>query len=286
MKLLGALGIDWKLFLIQCLNFVVLFLILKWLFYRPIIRILRREKRELDVAKKEKEEIERERREFLRERERELQKAKEKARVLIEESEMMARKIRTEMEKEREEKERELDIRFKKEEKESRERFMEDWKKEFRDRKEEEIKKIIGEKFPEGFLKESQDYFFKKMLESIRVMKFDFLPERTKEEKEIEEYLSPRGTKLIDLSFAKRKRIINLLKKIKINVVLESAFPLGNKEKEILKKELREKMKGEIDFSFKEKINRNLLSGFRLRVDGFLVDSNLISEIHRIVYDS
>lgn len=87
MKLLGALGIDWKIFLIQAVNFLILFLILKWLFFRPFIEALRKEKKKIEEIKNGKEEIQRRKEEMQKREEEIIQKAKEKTKQIIEEGE-------------------------------------------------------------------------------------------------------------------------------------------------------------------------------------------------------
>ena len=38
MKLLGALGLDWKILIIQSINFLILFFILEKLFFKPFVQ--------------------------------------------------------------------------------------------------------------------------------------------------------------------------------------------------------------------------------------------------------
>ena len=71
MKLLGALGIDWRVFLIQVLNFVVLFWILKVLFYKPFITAIKRERKKAEDIKNGKEKLQAEEEE-MRKREQEI----------------------------------------------------------------------------------------------------------------------------------------------------------------------------------------------------------------------
>ncbi len=97
MKLLGALGIDWKILLIQSLNFLVLFLILKWLFFKPFIAALKRDKKKIEEIHRAREEIQRKREEMEKEEEKIIQEAKKKAREIIQENERITEKEREEM---------------------------------------------------------------------------------------------------------------------------------------------------------------------------------------------
>lgn len=259
MALLGTLGIDWKLFLIQCLNFIILFLLLKWFFYKPIIKILRREKKELEEVRREKENIEKEKRRFLKEREELLRSAKEKARSIIEESERMALEFREKLKREKELSEKKMMEEIEKKEDYLKKSLIEKWREEFYRKKEEEILLLMREKFPEEVLKEIQEYFFERLLENIRLTKIDFSLE-----------------KIIKEKYKKKKTILN--------VVFEYAFPLEKDKLDLIRRIVVDKTKG-LEISFQEKRNKDLLSGFRLRVGGFLIESNLASDIKSIVYE-
>ena len=58
MELLTTLGIDWKLLIVQLINFVILIIVLTYLLYRPILRVLDERKariqKSLEEAKKVK----------------------------------------------------------------------------------------------------------------------------------------------------------------------------------------------------------------------------------------
>lgn len=314
MSFLGSLGIDWKLFIIQCINFIILFLILKWFFFKPVIKILRKEKEELERARAEKEKIEKEKRRFLREREKILKNAREKARNLIQESEKLALEFRENIEKEKEEEEKKLRERLKRERELLRESLIAGWKEEFLDKKERELISLMRKNFSGDFLRESQDYFFEKLLEGIRISNIDLslvveetaeelekkikeIPLEDKERKHIEElidkikrsnnkefYLNQIKKVISELrtSFPIKKEIENILSKMEIKVNLESAFPLDSEKKNFLKSIIADKL-GKIGFTLEERINKNLLSGFRLTIEGFLIESNLASEIHQII---
>lgn len=92
MRLLGALGIDWKIFLIQCVNFLVLVLILKKLFFKKFIAALREEKKKEERIKNGEIELQREKQEMERREKEIIKKAKEKTKQIIEEGEEVSEK--------------------------------------------------------------------------------------------------------------------------------------------------------------------------------------------------
>ena len=85
MKILGTLGIDWKIFLIQTVNFLILFWILKKLFFKRFIAALKKEKLRQKMIKDGKIDLEREKREMEKREDEIIRKTREKTRQVIEE---------------------------------------------------------------------------------------------------------------------------------------------------------------------------------------------------------
>ena len=85
MKLLGALGLDWKVFLIQVLNFLILLFLLKWLFFDKFITALKNDKKKAEEIEQGKKEIQRKKEEILKEQERITKETKEKTKQILEE---------------------------------------------------------------------------------------------------------------------------------------------------------------------------------------------------------
>lgn len=94
MKILGSLGIDWKMFLIQALNFLILFLILKWLFFKHFVAALKKEKVKAEEIQKGKDLIEKQKLTLQETKEKEMSEAKKRAREIIKEAENMAKEIK------------------------------------------------------------------------------------------------------------------------------------------------------------------------------------------------
>lgn len=47
-----SIGIDWKIIIVQAVNFLILFLVLRWLLYRPILKMLNDRKNKIDESLK------------------------------------------------------------------------------------------------------------------------------------------------------------------------------------------------------------------------------------------
>ena len=92
MSLLGALGIDWKIFLIQVLNFLILFWILKKLFFKRFIAALKKEKEKSIRIQQGEQEIEKEKVEMKKREEEIIRKAKEKTSQIIAEGKEISEK--------------------------------------------------------------------------------------------------------------------------------------------------------------------------------------------------
>jgi len=204
MKLLGALGIDWKIFLIQTLNFLALFFILKWVFFDKFIAALKKEEKKEKDIKEGKQDIQRKKAEMKKMEEQIVQRAKEKAKDIIEEnkeiSEEEGKKMLEKTEREmrgilkgaREQGEKEIDIMKEKE------------KGEMLEKTKEVIEKIL----PRFFTKELHIRFIKETIEKL---------------------------KKVNLSKIKEQKITS--------VTVISAFPLTKEEKKMLSQFFFKKLK-------------------------------------------
>jgi len=92
-----SIGIDWKILIPQIVNFLVLFFVLRWLLYKPILNILneRRKKIETSLAiaektKKESEELDKKIKENI-------EKSKKEALAILEEAKKQAETTKKEI---------------------------------------------------------------------------------------------------------------------------------------------------------------------------------------------
>jgi F-type H+-transporting ATPase subunit b len=103
MGFLGKLGIDINLLIAQIVNFGLLLLVLTKFVYKPIIKRIEDDERELKKAQEQATILEKEKKNFIVERGTEITKAKERAKEIIEEAENIADNIKEKTLKETEE---------------------------------------------------------------------------------------------------------------------------------------------------------------------------------------
>lgn len=244
MNFLGKIGIDWKSFLIQTINFLVLFLILKKFFFKPFIKALKEEKEKEDKIKRADLKIKK-KKELMAKKEQEiLEKIRKKSREIIAESEKMGEK----------EKEKIL---------QRAEKEVQNILKEARERTELELIQMKN-KEKEEILKRTKDVLNK-------ILSKTFYKDLQKK------YIENAISDLKKLDFSKvEKANIQM-------VVVISAFPLNRKEKKLISDFLFNKIKNSV---FQEKIDRNLIAGIKIVMDGFLIDHSLKREIEEQISQS
>ena len=262
--LLGSLGIDWKILIIQSLNFLVLFLLLKKIFFEPFIGEVKREKKEKDNFEKEKNKIEIEKENWQRKKDLEISEVRGKIGEILDEAEKISAEIKERAATEARNKEEETINQVK----ERKEDIILEYKNSFIKSYREEIKRkmenIISQKISEEAKKEIQKDFWQKFFILIKTCNFPREQILLKKKK----YLTKGG---------KGKRI-----KIKAN--FSSAFPIEEKLISglslILKEKINEK---EVEIILEKKVDKSLIAGFSLEFMGVLVENSLNSEIEKII---
>jgi len=94
MELLGSIGIDPKLLLAQAVNFVLLLILLHWLLYRPLMRRIEKDERELEEARTQSERLEQRKNAFEERRRKEQLHAQKEIRKTIHEAETIAETLK------------------------------------------------------------------------------------------------------------------------------------------------------------------------------------------------
>jgi F-type H+-transporting ATPase subunit b len=94
MEILGKLGIDINLLVAQIVNFGLLLLILTKFVYKPIIKRIEDDERELKKAQEQSAHLEHEKKDFIVERGLEITKAKKRAKEIIQEAESISENIK------------------------------------------------------------------------------------------------------------------------------------------------------------------------------------------------
>jgi len=255
MKFLGSFGIDIKLLIAQIINFGILLLLLIKFLYKPIIKKIDEEEEKLELAEREARLLIREKENFYMEKERILREAKERARFIIQEAQEAVKKLK---EQERQEAEKEIKNLFLQAEKklESQKLFFE--KKIFlgiKSELENELLFSCKKNLSLELAKELQGkIFFPLLKEELKKLSFkSVLTEKTGKEEKKNKSIFPK------------KRFI----------LLEAAFLPSKKEKAELEEIVASKLKALKADLISYKINKDLLSGFRLEVAGFLLENNL-----------
>ncbi|MFZ5391819.1 MAG: F0F1 ATP synthase subunit B [Patescibacteria group bacterium] len=83
MDLISKLGIDWRLFLAQVINFIILLLVLNHFLYQPILNLLRSREEKIKKSLEDSGRIEEELLKIAKEREESLKKARIEAKEII-----------------------------------------------------------------------------------------------------------------------------------------------------------------------------------------------------------
>lgn len=91
---IAALGLDWKLFISQVVNFVILFILLRLFAYKPILRILEQRRKTIEKSLEAAKLIEKREHELDEQVGRRLQQAKEKAEQIIDQAKQTTESMR------------------------------------------------------------------------------------------------------------------------------------------------------------------------------------------------
>lgn len=269
MEFLGNLGIDLKLLIAQMVNFGLLLWLLTRFLYRPIIDRIEKDEAELKEAQTLREKLERERKEFEERKIRERIELEKRVEKIIKE----AKNIALDIEKETREKAEASAAETIRQTKDK----LGSLKPEIEEKIMKEARAKIKDSFREAFLaalpphlqKKLQDVFWEDLLTHVKS-----LAARIAKRPDLAEIL--KRPKLSKTPLPKMEFEKMLAQKIG-PVILEYARPLA-KEQE---KELEEIISSNIGakFNIAEKLNRELINGFRFEIAGMLVESNLLSII-------
>jgi len=269
MKLLGALGFDWKILIIQSINFLILFFILERLFFKPFIQALKKEKEKAENLQKKEEIIDKERDDWQREKEEKLLEAKAKIEKILSEAEEINRKNK--------EKAREEEIRLEKEAirriRKQSEAILIEYKNNLNKDYRKKVKKSLLEVFNLYLSREAkikiQDSFWLRFIRDLGKINPSEIIQISREKMalKVAESLPPEIRKNIQPK--------------KISLEIFSAYPLSNRQENTIGKIFKEKIPGK-NFNLIKKINPNLIAGFYFEIGGILVEQSLEEKIKKI----
>ncbi len=242
-KILGQVGIDVYLLIAQIVNFGILLFILKKFIYKPIVDKIENDEKELEEAKDLQDQLAQDKEAFAAQKKSELAKAKKSTRSKIVEAEKVAEDIKTQAKTEAEKEVNTMITQMKKQLK-SRQTSLKNellttTKKQIFNNVIETAKKIVGASPSAG--QEFQKYFTRNIPQDID----NFPPETFKED-------NP-------------------------SVTLETAYPLEESQKSQLEQALSKKFSKEVKIT--EKTTPDLISGYRLEINGREIENNLFVEL-------
>lgn len=241
MEILGKVGVDIKLLIAQIINFGLLLWLLKKFLYAPIVKRIEKDEREINEAKIQKEKLEKEKEQFQKQKTKELAEARKKAKDIIAEAHHLAGKIEKKA-KEKIEKEKRAAISQAKEHLKTLEPAF---KAQLNQSAREEIVQKLRQYFlslPQQAQKSLQEFFWQDLL---------------------------KQTENLDLARAKTAAAA---------VWLKYVYPASKNHLANLESMLSKKIGAKITLA--DKLNKDLISGFRLEVSGVIIESNLLNQIN------
>ena len=251
MKILGEFGIDWKIFLIQILNFLILFFILKWLFFKSFIAALKKEKTKAKEIQELKANISQERADWQKEKEKEISAMKEKINKMLAKAEMFAGKIREKNKEKFLEEEKKLLEKINNQSQAITDEYKRKMVKDYEEKNFSRIVEIFETEFSSRSKTEIQNGFWLPFLKKIAAI----------EDKEIVQIFQ-RYNKAPSAS-------------------VYSPLPLNKAQKNDLQIVLKRKLPS-LKLIVKENIKKELIAGFQLELGGILIEENLRTKIKQI----
>lgn len=241
MDFFGQLGIDWTLLAAQMVNFGLLLIILSKFLYRPILKRIEKDEKELEQIKIQKEFLEKEKSDFLTKKEQQLIEVKRLSEKILKEAEEIATEIKNTA-KEQAEREKTFLL------KQARQQIKSKAKAEAKNYAVKFKKEIISNicqnldlNLTEEEKKIFQQSFFANLLKDIASLPDQF------------------------------SQTSNL------PLVLESALPVNKQQLQGLNDSLDKKLGKKVKVNRKQ--NKKLISGFRLQIDGILLSQNLFDTV-------
>lgn len=266
MEFLGNLGIDVKLLVAQIINFGLLLWLLTKFIYKPIIKRIEKDEKELKQAQIQNKELEQEKEDFAEQRKKEIAEIKKRTKEIIKEAKNISQTIKKEAHT-KAEKDALLLINQTKEK-------LELLKPEIEGVALKRVHAGIGDSFRKSFTsaislssqEELQDIFWKDFIEQVQE-------------------LTLKKIKVPNMAdIAKKEKKEELLKKIvtkKIGfIILEYVHPINTKQEKKLAEIISEKIGFEINITKKQ--NENLINGFRFEIKGMIIENNLLNIINDV----
>ncbi len=240
MEVLGKLGIDVWLIVAQIINFVLLLWILKKYVYKPLLTRLEREEKERKQLIDDAEKISQDKKNIDTDREAAVAEAKKKSEEILEEAERIADEVKRTIRTE-----------------------AEDSKKFLLAQAAEQVKAEISA---------VRDEEKRKLLETVRGRLGDTIAKMRESGvvKELQrKYVDAMISEIASLTLANSQNVQS--------VVLECGAAADGGDIERIKNALRDKLGHDIHLETKER--EDLIAGFRIEIDGYQLNHNLLEDI-------
>lgn len=277
MKFLGIIGIDPFLLIAQIVNFLLLLWILTRFLYKPIIKKIEENEKELAAAKESKEELEKEKQLFEEKLKKDTLESKAQAQQIIKEAEEIADKIKNKYLHEYEESKIKLlhqtDIILTSKQK----KLEQDLTKEINRSLRIEISKKLKALLTPHIQEQLNLYFFNKLIEAVNKLP---MQKDSIDTASIIKRLESLSTDSTDKTKAISKEIQKNSVATTGIIYLDHVEPLTDDQKKIFHDLLVKKLG--IDEALLNIQNRHissLLSGYKLEIKGVIIESNLQNEL-------
>ena len=265
MKLLGALGLDWKILIIQSVNFLILFFILKKLFFKPFIQSIKEEQLKKEQISRKQNQLKLEQEKWQKEREEEIIKTRNKIDKMLAEAEEIIKRNRNKFKIGEIEEEKEALKRIQEQSK----NIVQQYKEEISQRYKKEIIYSLLNLFSQELSSESkkiiQQNFWRQFIKSIEKTDFEIVLLKNSLPKLFSNYPPDRSQKYIKNPLPK----------------LFSSYPLTRSQKHIITRIINNKLpQAKINLHYQ--IDQSIIAGFRLEIGGILVEESLRQKIEKI----
>ncbi len=269
MKLLGALGFDFKIFLIQAINFLLLFLILNRLFFRPFVKALRAEKANILKWQNFEQKLNQEKEKWQKQKKEEKLKIVKQAESILAEAQQATQTLKQNIYKQANQ---EADQIIKKAKVQAR-ALTQEWLKEseanLRAQIWQETQNHLAEIFSSFKFKEINEIFFDKLLTELAQTNW---PQTEKN------------------NLTKNLKVKARLAQMKNKKQKQNFLPLQLQYSHFFSKTQKEKLSQAFKEKFGQKLNKlnlqiqqnpDLIIGYQLEVEGIILEASLRKELDK-----
>lgn len=274
MRILGRVGIDTKLLIAQMVNFGLLVWFLKRFLYAPIIQRIETDERRLREAKQAREKLERERKQFLTRKTSELAGARQRAQEIIARAHTLAQKIEAQARRRAEAEEKAVFAQWEK----HLQTLESTRQRQLKQAARREVLRKLRDCFlnlPSPVQAGLEKFFWQELLKEVKKADFTHLKswEMLALLKEAKQRRARGKVKKADADQDLVEEVTHILSQRLGPLVLEHAREMERSDLIDLQTLLSRKIGVKVVLT--ERLNPDLMSGFRLEVAGLSIESSL-----------